>query len=162
MSRYLLAFVLIAALAATPSLSQAQEPGQTEEQPAELVEGNVWTTEDGTKYYVCPVMMETGPVEKAPAYSDVEGTRYYHCCPICPAKFQEDPEKYIGGLVMPGNVFAVDEDGTKHFRDPVSDKEGVVGEKTLSIDHEGHRYYFAKKKTMKKFKKDPSACLQKG
>ncbi len=126
----------------------------------EVQDGNVWTAEDGTQYYTCPVMRGEGKVEEATSFSVVENKKYYHCCPSCQAPFRSEPVKWLENLTVPGNVFIVDLDGVKHFRDPVSGTEGVVDKDTRYFDHEHHRYFFISKKTMKKFKKSPQSYTQ--
>jgi YHS domain-containing protein len=32
--------------------------------------------------------------DTADSYEDYEGTRYYFCCGMCPAKFKESPATY--------------------------------------------------------------------
>lgn len=43
----------------------------------------------------CPVM--GGKIDKD-IYVDYQGRRVYFCCPGCPEKFNEDPEKYLAKL----------------------------------------------------------------
>jgi len=118
-------------------------------------EGNVWTTEDGSKYFTCPVMNTEMKVENAKTSSVINGVKYYHCCAGCEEPFRTETTKWLKGFAVPGNVFMVDQDGQKHFRDPVNGDVGVVGEKTKNFDMNGFRYYFSSKKTMKNFKKSP-------
>ena len=118
-------------------------------------EGNVWITEDGSKYFTCPVMGNEGKVEDAEASSVINGTKYYHCCPACQAPFRAETAKWLKDFNVPGNVYMVDKDGQKHFRDPVNGDVGVVSEKTKNFDVDGYRYYFTSKKSMKTFKKSP-------
>ena len=33
---------------------------------------------------------------KAVGYTDVDGVRYYHCCPVCVTMMAKDPKKYAG------------------------------------------------------------------
>ena len=126
-----------------------------------IVEGNVWTTADGQRYFTCPVQHTENPVANAVAHSDVDGVRYYHCCPSSQAPFRAEPGKFLKAFAIPGNVLTVDADGKKHFADPISGKEGVVSKKTKYADVEGMRYFFASKKSLKKFNSDPHAFLQK-
>ena len=127
---------------------------------ARIADGNVWMTEDGVKYFTCPVMKGELKVEDADAYSDHNGKRYYHCCPPCQGPFRDDPESWLKELVLPGNLYAVDENGNKHYRDPVNGKTGKVKAKTRYVDHEGKRYFFSKKKTMEAFKEQPEKYLK--
>ncbi|MBU1937745.1 YHS domain-containing protein [bacterium] len=121
-----------------------------------ITEGNVWTTTDGQKYYTCPVMDGEGLVSTAPAYSDVKGVRYYHCCAGCESKFQANPSQYLANFAVPANVLSVDESG-KHFSDPISGKKRTVNDKTNYCDQNGKRYYFASKKSLNEFCKTSGA-----
>jgi YHS domain-containing protein len=42
---------------------------------------------------VCKMQIES---EKAPATSQYKGQTIYFCAPACKAKFDSDPEKYLG------------------------------------------------------------------
>jgi YHS domain-containing protein len=136
--------------------------GHAEERTAtaQLAEGNVWTTADGTKYFTCPVMGGEGLVEEAPAFSDVNGVRYYYCCGGCHEQFRSNPSKWLKDFAVPGNVSSVDDAG-KHFVDPVDSSKGIVKTKTSHFDLDGKRYYFASKKTMKRFQEDSQAIFRK-
>ena len=119
----------------------------------QLAEGNVWTTADGKKFFTCPVMGGEGLVEEAPAFSDVNGVRYYHCCGACQEPFRSNPSKWLKGFAVPGNIVTVDDAG-KHFIDPVDSTKGIVKSKTTFFDVDGKRYFFASKKTMKRFRQN--------
>ena len=43
-----------------------------------------------------PVCKMTIDSEKAAAKSDYKGQTYYFCNPGCKAKFDQDPQKYVG------------------------------------------------------------------
>ena len=128
-------------------------------QVSDFKEGNVWTTEDSVKYFTCPVMKGENRVEYAAAYSEINNVRYYHCCPACQAPFRANPGKWLNDLVTPGNVVAVDEAGRKHFRDPVNSEYGIVGEKTISVDHQSKRYYFVAESSKAAFLATPQLYL---
>ncbi|MCF7810788.1 hypothetical protein K9N50_07335 [bacterium] len=122
-------------------------------------EGNVWVTEDGTKYFTCPVMNEEGRVENAESFSVIKGVKYYHCCSACQAPFRAETAKWLKDFTLPGNVYMVDKDGQKRFRDPVNGDAGVVDKNTKSFDMDGYRYYFTSKKSVKTFKNSPQNYL---
>lgn len=121
--------------------------------------GNLWTTEDGTKYYKCPVMGGEGKIEEAEAYSDIQEIRIYHCCAPCQGPFRSNPAKYLSELTLPGNIIAVTESGEKMFRDPVSGVEGQVDGDTRYVDHNYKRYYFSDRKTVKHFENAPEKFI---
>ena len=118
-------------------------------------EGNVWTTMDGTDYFTCPVMKGEGKVGQHAGTSVIDNVTYYHCCPPCQGPFRKDPEKWLGELFLPANIERVDAQGLKHFVDPVNGMHGDVTEKTPVYDHNGQRWYFTSKRSMKRFKKNP-------
>lgn len=48
----------------------------------------------------CPVM-EGNKIDKQ-YFADYQGDRVYFCCPVCVAKFKQNPEKYIQKLKEDG------------------------------------------------------------
>lgn len=124
----------------------------------EVKAGNVWTV-GGVKYFTCPVMKGELSVDEAEAYSDIEGVRYYHCCPPCQAPFRSNPAKWLSDLKLPANVVELDDKGYKIFVDPVNKKRDTVGEKTLFHDIGNQRYFFTEKKSMKEFSKNSKKYL---
>ncbi len=42
---------------------------------------------------VCKMVIDS---EKAPAKSEYKGQTYYFCMPGCKAKFDKEPEKFVG------------------------------------------------------------------
>lgn len=66
------------------------------------LEGEGVTLEKVTKpQETCPIM---GGRITSKYYADHEGKRVYFCCPGCPAKFKENPEKYLEILEEKGEV----------------------------------------------------------
>jgi YHS domain-containing protein len=128
---------------------------------SDVVEANVWTTADGVKHFVCPVMKNEGVVEANTSFSVVDGKKYYHCCGGCAPKFQADPQKYLKDFVVPGNVIKVDEKEGKIFQCPVTGEKSAVNEKTLFSDVNGKRYYFCCSGCKPKFDENPEAFLKK-
>jgi YHS domain-containing protein len=125
------------------------------------VEANVWTGEDGNKYYKCPVMGGEGVVDSTTTFSIVDGKRYYYCCAGCAEKFQANPSKYLKKFAKPGNVIKIDKDG-KYFRCPVSGKKDLVSEKTAYSDYKGKRYYFCCNDCKTKFNEGQEKYLKPG
>ena len=155
--RKFILFAIIAVLAFAPATLFA-ETGEKDNPPKE---GNVWTTENGTKYFTCPVMLKEMQVSEAPAFSVVEGVKYYHCCPPCQGPFRANPQKYLKDFAVPGNVIMVDEEGAKHFRDPVTWDEGIVSGETVFSDLYGCRFYFSNMETAEKFSRSPVEYIEK-
>jgi len=149
-------FVVALAIIGHSYFGHAEEPAAT----VQMAEGNVWSTSDGKKFFTCPVMGGEGLVEEASAFSDIEGVRYYHCCGGCQEPFRSNPSKWLKGFAVPGNIVTVDEAG-KHFVDPVDSTKGIVKSKTAFVDLDGKRYYFASKKTMKRFQENSRAIFRK-
>jgi len=125
-----------------------------------LIDGNVWITEGGEKYFICPVMKNEAKIEGNESFSIVDNVKYYHCCPSCQVPFRANPGKYLNEFTLPGNIIKIDIKGIKHFRDRVNGKEGVVDDDTRYFDHQGRRFYFDSKKSMKSFKKNPDKFMQ--
>ena len=67
------------------------QPVNEGKEKSSIVEANVWTGEDGNKYYKCPVMGGEGVVDSTTTFSIVDGKRYYYCCAGCAEKFQANP-----------------------------------------------------------------------
>jgi YHS domain-containing protein len=55
----------------------------------------------GKPQALCPV--EGGKIDKT-IFADYQGKRVYFCCAMCPAKFKEDPQKYIKKMEDEGIV----------------------------------------------------------
>ena len=152
----ILVFVALFGVIGYFGFGQSAEPTATDQ----LIEGNIWTTSDGKKFFTCPVMGGEGLVEEAPAFSEVDGVRYYYCCGGCQEQFRSNPSKWLKGFAVPGNISTVDEAG-KHFVDPVDSTKGIVKTKTAFFDLDGKRYYFTSKNTMKRFQEDSQAIFRK-
>ncbi|MCB2199613.1 YHS domain-containing protein [bacterium] len=151
MFRKMIVPVLVMALAVLAGVARA------EEQPLEntVIEGNVWTTADGGKYFTCPVMKGEGVVGNEDGVTVLNGVTFYHCCPPCQGPFRKNPDKWLGELYLPANVTTVDAKGVKHFKDPVNGDEGTVEENTRVLDKDGKRWYFSTKRSLKSFRKNP-------
>ena len=128
----------------------------TLESSAAPLDGNVYYTDDnGVKRFICPVMGSKGVVESNTKYSDVDGKRYYFCCPGCLPKFEANPSQYIDQLILPGNVVAVSDEATTILC-PVSGKEAQMNEQFGFSDYDGSRYYFCCSDCKSKFDQNPS------
>jgi len=99
----------------------------------------------------CPVM--GGEIDST-AYTDIQGQRVYHCCPMCSAKLKADPDKYFKKAAEEGVLF---ENIQKTC--PVSGE--TLEEKTVYTDYEGRRVYFCCKKCRGTFNEDPVKYLKK-
>lgn len=120
---------------------------------------NTWSTEDGSRYFTCPVMKGEGRVGAHEGTSSHDGKLVFHCCPPCQAPFRANPEKYLSALHLPGNIARVDEEGKKHFRDPVSGEVHMLSDGAVHRDHEGRRYYFASEEHAEQFSEVPGRYL---
>jgi len=99
----------------------------------------------------CPVM--GGKIDSS-AYTDIQGQRIYHCCPMCTKALKEDPEKYFKKAAEEGILFE-----NIQTTCPVSGEE--LEDKTLYTDYEGRRIYFCCKKCRGTFLDDPNKFLNK-
>lgn len=98
----------------------------------------------------CPVM--GGKIDST-AYTDIQGQRVYHCCPMCTAKLKADPDKYFKQAAADGILFQ-----NIQTTCPVSGEK--LEEKTVFTDFEGRRVYFCCANCKGKFAKDPQKYLK--
>lgn len=117
--------------------------------------GNTYLTADGKERFVCPVMGNHGNVADATSFSDVNGKRYYHCCPGCEEPFQKEPAKYLEKLSLPANITKV-EGKTMWAKCPVTSEEFKVGKDTPFADFNGNKYYLCCNDCKPAFVKNPS------
>jgi YHS domain-containing protein len=99
----------------------------------------------------CPVM---GGAIDSTAFTDIQGQRVYHCCPMCSAKLKADPDKYFQKAAEEGVLFE-----NIQTTCPVSGHE--LAEKTIYTDYEGRRIYFCSENHRAEFSKDPTMYLKK-
>jgi YHS domain-containing protein len=97
----------------------------------------------------CPVM--GGKIDST-AYTDIQGQRVYHCCPMCSAKLKKDPDKYFKKAAAKGVLF----ENIQTFC-PVSGEK--LEKKEVYTDFEGRRIYFCCKKCRGTFGEDPEKYL---
>ncbi len=98
----------------------------------------------------CPVM---GGAIDSSIYTDIQGQRVYHCCPMCKSKLQKDPDTYFKKAGEQGILF---ENIQKTC--PVSGEE--LDENSVYSDFEGRRIYFCCKKCRGTFNEDPQKVLK--
>ncbi len=99
----------------------------------------------------CPVM--GGKIDSS-FYSDIQGQRVYHCCPMCAAKLKADPYKYFKEAAAQGILFE-----NIQATCPVSGKE--LKDKSIYTDYEGRRVVFCSDTCHITFQKDPAKYLKK-
>jgi YHS domain-containing protein len=134
-------------LLALPSFAQdtakkqpAPTPSKKQDKPKEL-----------KPQTVCPVM--GGKIDSA-YYTDIQGQRVYHCCPMCSKKLKADPDKYFKKAAEQGVLFE-----NIQTTCPVSGEK--LEDKSVYTDYEGRRIYFCCKKCRGTFAKDPAKYLEK-
>lgn len=98
----------------------------------------------------CPVM--GGKIDST-VFTDIQGQRVYHCCPMCSAKLKADPDTYFKKAAEEGIVFE-----NIQTTCPVSGEE--LDDKTHVVDYEGRRLYFCCNKCIKTFNEDPQKVLK--
>jgi YHS domain-containing protein len=86
------------------------QPVNEGKEKSSIVEANVRTGEDGSKYYKCPVMGNEGVVDSTTTFSVVDGKQYFYCCAGCSEKLQANPSKYLKKFVKPGGAIKIDKD----------------------------------------------------
>lgn len=99
----------------------------------------------------CPVM--GGSIDST-VYTDIQGQRVYHCCPMCSKQLKEDPDKFFKKAAADGILFE-----NIQTTCPVSGKE--LEDKSVFIDHEGRRVAFCCKKCRGAFTEDTKKFLSK-
>ncbi len=97
----------------------------------------------------CPVM---GGVIDSTVFTDIQGQRVYHCCPMCSDVLKADPDKYFKRAGAQNIVFE-----NIQTTCPVSGKE--LSEKQVYTDYQGRRVYFCCEKCIAEFDKDPADYL---
>ena len=100
---------------------------------------------------LCPVM--GGKIDST-VFTDIQGQRVYHCCPMCSAKLKADPDKYFKEAAAQGILFE-----NIQTTCPVSGEE--LKDKSVHIDFEGRRVAFCCEKCIGDFNKDPQKYLKK-
>lgn len=100
----------------------------------------------------CPVM---GGKINQELFADYEGKRVYFCCPGCPGKFNQDPEKYLEKLEAQGQT-------PEELTVPQTACPLLGGKifKKLFADYEGKRVYFCCPGCVGKFKADPEKYIE--
>jgi YHS domain-containing protein len=98
----------------------------------------------------CPVM--GGKIDST-TFTDIQGQRVYHCCPMCSKKLKSDPDKYFEQASKDSIIF-------KNIQTicPVSGKE--LKEKKVFTDYNGRRVYFCCEGCIPKFNKEPQKYLK--
>ncbi len=99
----------------------------------------------------CPVM--GGKIDSA-IYTDIQGQRVYHCCPMCSKKLKADPDKFFKKAAADGILFENIQETC-----PVSGEK--LEDKSVYTDYEGRRIYFCCKKCRGTFNDDPQKFLSK-
>lgn len=99
----------------------------------------------------CPVM--GGKIDST-IYTDIQGQRVYHCCPMCSAKLKADPDKYFKKAAEEGVLFE-----NIQTTCPVSGEK--LENKAVYTDYEGRRVVFCCKKCLGTFNEDPGKYLKK-
>ena len=126
----------------------------------DIEDGNVYFTDDeGVKHFICPVMGTDTVVEPNTTYSDVDGKRYYYCCPGCKSQFEADPASFISKMNLPGNVVKIDDQGT-HIMCPVTGETALMTEDNGFSDYNGRRYYYCCPGCKEQFDKNPEKYLK--
>ena len=98
----------------------------------------------------CPVM--GGPIDSS-VYTDIQGQRVYHCCPMCSDNLKANPDKYFSEAAGRGILFE-----NIQTTCPVS---GELIDTTVYADYKGRRVYFCCENCMPEFAKKPRFYLDK-
>jgi YHS domain-containing protein len=132
------ALALIAGLAVSARADEAEKPTATEP-PKEL-----------KNQTHCPVM--GGKIDST-VYTDIQGQRVYHCCPMCSATLKADPDKYFKKAAEEGVLFE-----NIQTTCPVSGEK--LKDKSVYTDYDGRRIAFCCKKCLGTFNEHPAKYLK--
>ncbi len=99
----------------------------------------------------CPVM--GGKIDST-VFTDIQGQRVYHCCPMCSGKLKADPDKYFKKAAEEGILFE-----NNQTTCPVSGE--ALEDKTKYSDYEGRRVFFCSNKCQGTFNDDPEKYIKK-
>lgn len=97
----------------------------------------------------CPVM---GGAIDSTVYTDIQGQRVYHCCPMCSKALKADPDRYFEKAAQQGVLFENIQTAC-----PVSGEK--LKDKDVFTDYMGRRVYFCCEKCIDEFGKDPKLIL---
>jgi YHS domain-containing protein len=131
--------ILVLGLAAVAN-AEDTEKATAKEAPAEL-----------KNQTHCPVM--GGKIDST-VFTDIQGQRVYHCCPMCSDKLTADPDKFFGQAAEEGILFE-----NIQTTCPVSGEE--LEDKLVYVDYEGRRIAFCCPKCVSTFNDDPATFLGK-
>lgn len=98
----------------------------------------------------CPVM--GGKIDST-VYTDIQGQRVYHCCPMCSGKLKADPDKYFEEAAAKGVVFENTQFACPVSYEPLKNKE-------KQVNYKGRQVFFCCNDCVEKFNKDPQKYLQ--
>ncbi|MDX9856705.1 MAG: hypothetical protein RBT76_02835 [candidate division Zixibacteria bacterium] len=99
----------------------------------------------------CPVM--GGKIDST-AYTDIQGQRVYHCCPMCSEKLKADPDSYFRKAAESGIVYE-----NIQTTCPVSGT--ALEDKSITTYFEGRRLFFCSDTCRDDFLSDPTPRLKK-
>ena len=97
----------------------------------------------------CPVM--GGKIDST-VFTDIQGQRVYHCCPMCSKKLKDDPDKFFKKAAEEGILFE-----NVQTTCPVSGE--ALADKSVYSDFEGRRVYFCCKKCRGTFADNPQKVI---
>ena len=133
------ALALLVGLAAAAHAADVEKPKASE------------TTKELKNQTHCPVM--GGKIDST-VYTDIQGQRVYHCCPMCSDKLKADPDTYFKKAAAEGVTFE-----NIQTVCPVSGE--VLEDKSVFTDYEGRHVVFCCKKCRGTFDSDPAKFLKK-
>ncbi len=99
---------------------------------------------------LCPVM--GGKIDST-VYTDIQGQRVYHCCPMCSKKLKADPDQYFKKAAEEGILFE-----NIQTVCPIS---GEAIDQSVSSYYEGRQIFFCCKNCRGTFAQDPVSYLSK-
>ena len=125
------------------TIAMAAETEAPKQEPTVPVEMKMQT--------LCPVM--GGKIDST-VYTDIQGQRVYHCCPMCSSTLVEDPDTFFKKAAADGVMFE-----NIQTTCPISGE--ALEDKSVYVDYEGRRIAFCCEKCVATFNKDPQKVLSK-
>jgi YHS domain-containing protein len=99
----------------------------------------------------CPVM--GGKIDST-VFTDIQGQRVYHCCPMCSGKLKDDPDTYFEKAAEQRVVFENIQTACTVSGDSLQDK-------SITLVHDGRTLAFCSELCRDTFRSDPEAHMGK-
>jgi Cu+-exporting ATPase len=103
---------------------------------------------------VCGMAVDPATARASAAY---KGRTYYFCCPSCKARFEAEPERYLGAG---GTAAAEQQAGPSPAHDPVCGMTVDPASAAGSASYQGKTYSFCSTHCLRRFQADPRRYVE--